>query len=150
MYNVLVCCLAYNRPLITDRHQASSLANETVSLTEKQWAGCSLNDSLPEAVFCASQAHILTTQRSECHLAHAFRTMLKSHLFMYENVCSPVQALAESRSTDFPSSSLLFITEEYPAPMGEAGNPRFSQRSRKVFSTNAEKKQFDPLPGTTS
>lgn len=144
-----VCCLAYNKPLITDSHQASSLANETVTLTEKQSAGCSLNDSLPEAVFCVSQAHILTTQRNECYLPCAFCTTLKFQSSMYENVCSPVQALAEFRSIDFPLP-LLFITEEYPAPMGEAGNPRFSQRSRKVFSTNADKKQFDPLPGTTS
>lgn len=83
------------------------------------------------------------------HFPYAFRTTLKSHLFMYENVCGPVQALAEFQSIDFPSS-LLFITEEYPALMGDAGNPRFSQKSRKVFSTNAEKKQFDLLPGTTS
>lgn len=67
------------------------------------------------------------------HLPYAFRTTLKSHLFMYENLCGPVQALAEFRSIDFPSP-LLFITEEYQAPIEV-----FPEKQESAFNKRREK-----------
>lgn len=72
---------------------------------------------------------------------------------MSEKLSGHVPALAEFQTFDFEPSAdspllLLFTTSE--APIQDSGNPVFSQRRRGVFSANAEKKQFEPLPETTS
>lgn len=132
MYKVLVCCLAYNRPLITDSHWAFSLANQTVTLTEKQPAAAWMTASQKPCSVHRKHTSWPCTDMN-VHLPCAFRTTLKSHLFMYENVCGPVQALAEFQSIDFPSP-LLFITEEYPAPIEV-----FPEKQESVFNKRREK-----------